>query len=303
MDHMMPEMDGLSAAGLIKNFAPDNDGKNYQNLPIVMLTANAVTGQRELFLKSGINDFLSKPIDMRKLNTVLETWIPKGKQQELAVSAGERRAAEGGEEPAIPEIPGIHTGKGLENSGGSVNSYKRILSYFCKDADERIPQIGKAAEGGEFRLYATMVHAIKGASRSIGAMDLGQMAADLEAAGIAENSDAIREKTGDFLRDLRELSDRIRAVIAENTDTERRGDVRPRGGVPDISGTELKALKEALAGMETHALDRDIAQIRLRQPDSETMEYLNELEQNILLFEYEKAIAMIDKALAGGTHD
>jgi signal transduction histidine kinase/ActR/RegA family two-component response regulator len=71
MDHMMPKMDGIEATKLIREYGY---GK-----PIVALTANAVTGQSEVFLANGFNDFISKPIDVRQLNAVLKKYV-SGKQ-------------------------------------------------------------------------------------------------------------------------------------------------------------------------------------------------------------------------------
>jgi CheY-like chemotaxis protein len=77
MDHLMPEMDGLEVTKQIR--ALGDDDSYYADLPIVALTANAVSGTREMFLENGFNDFLSKPIDTIRLNAILETWIPKEK--------------------------------------------------------------------------------------------------------------------------------------------------------------------------------------------------------------------------------
>jgi CheY-like chemotaxis protein len=82
MDHRMPEMDGIEATQLIREMA-DEDGY-FGNVPIIALTANAVTGTKEMFLGNGFDDFLSKPIDTIKLNTVLEKWIPKEKQKSFS---------------------------------------------------------------------------------------------------------------------------------------------------------------------------------------------------------------------------
>ncbi|MCL2101527.1 MAG: transporter substrate-binding domain-containing protein [Fibromonadales bacterium] len=73
MDHMMPEMDGVETAKRIREF----DEPQKRNLPIVALTANAVSGTKEMFLANGFNDFLSKPIDVLKLDAILKKWIPK----------------------------------------------------------------------------------------------------------------------------------------------------------------------------------------------------------------------------------
>jgi signal transduction histidine kinase/ActR/RegA family two-component response regulator len=71
MDHMMPEMDGIEAASLIRALG----GRN-RNVPIIALTANAVSGAKESFLVAGFNDFLSKPMDMRPLADTLLRWLP-----------------------------------------------------------------------------------------------------------------------------------------------------------------------------------------------------------------------------------
>jgi len=75
MDHMMPEMDGIEATKLIR--------EKYAELPLIALTANAVSGTKEMFLSNGFDDFLSKPIDTIKLNAILGKWIPKEKQEKL----------------------------------------------------------------------------------------------------------------------------------------------------------------------------------------------------------------------------
>ena len=79
MDHMMPGMDGIEATAIIRGL----EDERFQKLPIVALTANAISGMKEMYLKNGFNDYLSKPIDVQKLNALLEKWIPKEKQQKL----------------------------------------------------------------------------------------------------------------------------------------------------------------------------------------------------------------------------
>jgi CheY-like chemotaxis protein len=85
MDHRMPEMDGIETTERIRALqgVPGIDDVYFKNVPIIALTANAVSGTKEMFLQKGFNDFLSKPIDTIKLNAVLEKWIPKKKRQIL----------------------------------------------------------------------------------------------------------------------------------------------------------------------------------------------------------------------------
>jgi PAS domain S-box-containing protein len=75
MDHMMPEMDGVDATRIIRSLP----GGKYRKLPIVALTANVVGDVRDMFLKSGMNDFLSKPLELNEIERVLQEWLPSDK--------------------------------------------------------------------------------------------------------------------------------------------------------------------------------------------------------------------------------
>jgi len=77
MDHMMPEMDGLEATMNIRNWEKQIGAE--KEVPIIALTANAVVGMREKFIEQGFNDFLTKPIDIGKLDEILSHWMPKDK--------------------------------------------------------------------------------------------------------------------------------------------------------------------------------------------------------------------------------
>ncbi|MCL2318463.1 MAG: ATP-binding protein [Treponema sp.] len=78
MDHMMPGMDGIETVSRIRSMG--NDDLYYTKVPIIALTANAVAGIKEMFMGKGFNGFLSKPIDIAQLDSVLKTWIPEEKQ-------------------------------------------------------------------------------------------------------------------------------------------------------------------------------------------------------------------------------
>jgi CheY-like chemotaxis protein len=73
MDHMMPEMDGADATKIIRAM-PD---EKYKSLPIIALTANVVGDVHDLFIESGMNDFLSKPLDHAEIERVFREWLPK----------------------------------------------------------------------------------------------------------------------------------------------------------------------------------------------------------------------------------
>ncbi|MDR0932386.1 MAG: response regulator [Victivallales bacterium] len=77
MDHMMPGMDGIEAVRQIRSMGVNE--QYYRDLPVIALTANAVSGMKEMFLTNGFSDYLTKPIELTKLNQMLDRWIPKDK--------------------------------------------------------------------------------------------------------------------------------------------------------------------------------------------------------------------------------
>jgi signal transduction histidine kinase/CheY-like chemotaxis protein/HPt (histidine-containing phosphotransfer) domain-containing protein len=313
MDHMMPEMDGLVVTDLIrKQDSGENPGHYFRDLPIVMLTANAVTGQREIFLKKGIDDFLSKPIDVGKLNSILEKWIPREKQKPKEEKPRQEvPAAETAESPAaeefLPAIPGVDIRAGLQNAGSSAGSYISILSFFHNDLENRIPLIRKAVVEKDLDTYTTLVHAVKGAARSIGAVEAGDLAAELELAGRSRDSSIVGEKTEQLMVKLEELSGYIRRTLDELEEEKNGGQDSPPGYTEeadgDISGSEaeelkLEALRNALINMDTGGVNAVLSGISTGAKNRKIKRYVAALEQHILLFEYDKAIEMINKVLS-----
>ncbi|MDR2500747.1 MAG: response regulator [Treponema sp.] len=204
MDHMMPGMDGLEAAALIKQ------NEACRHIPIIMLTANVVADQRDLFLKNGLSDYLSKPIETKKLNALLESYLPREKQ--ISLDAQDRA----GPDDAVFDLPGVAAKDGLFNVGGSLSAYRNVLAVFGGDMRKRIPQMREYLAQGNVDQYTILVHAVKGAARSIGAHALSALAAELEEAGRNQNLQAIQEKNGGFLQDLAALAENIAALLGED---------------------------------------------------------------------------------------
>ena len=282
MDHMMPGMDGIEATSFIRNLE-SGDGY-YQNLPIIALTANAISGQREMFLENGINDFLAKPIDIQKLNDILERWLPADKRVEFTASShpGIKQDRPSG----VLNIPGVNTTLGLNNCGGARAVYLNILIDFCKDAEARLSQISDTMEKKDTKLYTTLVHALKGAARSIGAVETGEKASWLEKAAAREDLAAIKDKTFDLQENVRALINNIKATV-EQLEAE---DSRE---LSDISSLHLTELTKALSDMDIEAVNKMLVDYASLALDTKTKELIGEVEQLVLMFEYDKAIEKI----------
>jgi CheY-like chemotaxis protein len=325
MDHMMPGMDGIEAVSLIRKInvpspgakregsppdtppsakregSPQAADNYYQNLPIIMLTANAVFGQRELFLENGINDFLAKPIEVQKLNTILKRWIPESKRREANMAITPSNPDN--EKAASMNIPGLVVAKGLANTGGSFAIYLDILAVFCRDALEQSEAIKNAVEKKNYTLYTTLVHALKSACRSIGAYDLGDNAAALEELGkmqLAQNATkflpqnaAIAEKTPQFLENLKALAFNISEAIAKASDAGTSKEI-------DISALHFDDLKEALLNMDIETVNKIMLEYSVMPLDPTTKDLVNKIKEDILLFEYDKALDRIQTSLGSG---
>jgi signal transduction histidine kinase/CheY-like chemotaxis protein len=287
MDHMMPGMDGLETTAAIRALGDDKD-EYYRNLPVIALTANAVSGQREMFLQRGLNDFIAKPIEVKQLNALLERWVPPAKKIKTVPTAEETEPKETTE----LRIPGVNVRLGLRNVNGSVNVYMDILAEFCRNMEEDLAvRIKTAQEKGSAELYAAAMHALKGSSRSIGALDVGNFAEHLENAVKHGEIGVETPRTGDLLKNVQVLINDIRAAISAGT-----AGSASREAI-DISALRLDLLKDALAAMDIEAVNKMLMEYVSMPIDAKTREHITKIEQYILMFDYDKAIEEINLLL------
>jgi len=245
MDHMMPEMDGIEATARLRALG-------YLE-PIVALTANAVSGQEEAFLKNGFDDFISKPVDIRQLNSVLNKYIRDKYPQEAAlaeqaqaeqakadISAATVDPAEkladaltgdtSGDGASVQEqsnadlksrvIKGLDIARGVEQHGGNEKNYLTVLRSYTASARSVLADMEIVNEE-KLDEYKLMAHGIKGTSRSIFAERIGNLAADLEAAAIERDIGFIKKHNSTFLEAatifLDDIDDLISSIDTQKT--------------------------------------------------------------------------------------
>jgi signal transduction histidine kinase/CheY-like chemotaxis protein len=285
MDHMMPGMDGIEVTRHIREL----EDQKYKSLPIVALTANAVSGTREMFLDSGFNDFLTKPIDTVKLNVILEQWISKQKQK--IIKEAEIIEAKGGDQDTDLKINGIDVKKGLAMAGGALKRYMQTLAIFHTDCVQKIEEIKKSFETKNYALYIIHVHALKSAAANIGANDLSEKAKTLEKAGKDKNYSFIKSHTAKFLTTLETLLSDISDVLSAN---------RSKGSVDfELLKLELGRLKEALSVLDPIAIDKATNALQEFNGGDRTGRTIENILQNILIGEYDEAAVMIDNLIKG----
>jgi CheY-like chemotaxis protein/HPt (histidine-containing phosphotransfer) domain-containing protein len=297
MDHMMPGMDGIEAAALIRAWEADQPS---QPVPIIALTANAVLGMKEMFLSRGFNDFLSKPIDVSKLDEALARWIPRSKQKKSDISTPLKPPREDAGTVKDLKLPGVDVERGIAMTGGTLAGYWQVLSMFRKDAEERLALLRQAPAEHDLPVFVTQVHALKSALASLGAGELSEKAARLEAAGKAGDLAGIGELPG-FVEQLAALVQEI-----ETAESAARPAARPNrkneGEKTDQEDEQsswslvkplFDELASALKAQKAAEIDRIISGLSRQTLDSKTRETLDAVSDDVLMAEYGKALETV----------
>lgn len=225
LDHMMPGFDGVETLKRIREI----NGGMYQDLPVIALTANTISGAREMFRNEGFTEFIPKPIERAVLERVLRKVLPKDHIQYGTESAGRKNAAAESDvpkeaapgagsdkpketvpetgsdkpkeaqtyDPASPygqlEQAGINVEMGLAFCCGEDEFYEEMLRMFSSQCAEKKDEIISLYESSNWADYAVKVHALKSTSLTIGAEELSARAKELEMAGKSEDIEFIRE--------------------------------------------------------------------------------------------------------------
>lgn len=224
MDHMMPGMDGVEAMKRIRS----DEHRLKSNMPIVALTANAVSTAREMFLSEGFDGFVSKPIDLAELERVMRKVLPPSMivyefEQRPEASAPENIASDTAEKkPAVQtfedpfealEAFGVDTTFGLKYCMSDRDFYKTLLLQFANESDEKRSAMEKAFAENAFQKYEIMVHALKSTSKMIGCMSLSERAKELEHAAKEGRSEYISEHHAGVMEQYSKLTETIKSVF------------------------------------------------------------------------------------------
>jgi CheY-like chemotaxis protein len=265
----MPDMDGVETVRYIREMG--NEEFYFKMMPVIALTANAVTGTKQMFLDNGFNDFLSKPIDTVALNFILERWLPKEKQIENSSAAPEDRA-EAENIPAPTEeinaiiaakIEGLDAEAGIANMEGMRDLYLEVLATFCEDGLERIKRMKKCLADGSYELYNTNVHALKSMCANVGAGGLSSLAKHLEEAGRRKDFSFIKKNTPDFTLSLETLIGKISAVMSAFA---KPAEARNSAAFKN----ELVSLKAAVEGLKSGLMTRSLDNLQKMALPAET---------------------------------
>jgi len=273
MDHMMPGMDGIEATKLIREI----DSEYAKNIPIIALTANAIVGNEEMFLENGFQAFVSKPIEISRLDSVIREWVRDKEQEELYVRSGKSVEIEEAAESStagvllIGEIPGVNVDRGLNRFSGDSDAYIDVLRSFAKNTPPLLDSLSEIADSGfharpsEDRLpeYETIVHGIKGSSGSICAVKTADLALALENAARSGDYGYILINHLPFMNTARRLVSDIDAALVRVNEEKH----KPVMDKPDPE--LLKILKDACSNYEMNVVDDILEKLEAREYETD----------------------------------
>ncbi|NCC40427.1 MAG: response regulator [Gammaproteobacteria bacterium] len=185
MDCQMPVMDGYEATRRLRAQA------RFKDLPILAMTANAMTGDRERVLAAGMNDHIAKPINVGELFQTLARWIrPSAPSQAVPSRSAAPTAREPGPAPpALPTLDSIDTAAGLQRVQGNQALYLKLLRKTAQSQADSLARFDTCVAAGDWTSAQRIIHSLKGVAGNIGAEALRQACARLEAAAQARHAD------------------------------------------------------------------------------------------------------------------
>ncbi len=292
-DHMMPGKDGIET---LHEMREQTDGPNIDT-PAICLTANAISGAREQYIKEGFDDYLSKPVESQKLEEMLLEYLPPEKIEmvrdaEEDEDAGNSGNAENREDPLSERLNelenvSIDIQTGIKNSG-SPETYISMLKLFHETIDERAAEIETLYSSGNIKDYTIKVHALKSSARLIGAVWFGDEAQMLENAGKEGNLAYIRDHHGEFMREFRAFAEPIGKVF----EAQHQNPEKPEADKSMMSSA-YEMIRDAAEHMDCNALEavfEEMDQYRIPGAEAELLEKIREAGKQ---FDYEGIISLL----------
>ena len=292
MDHMMPEMDGIVATKKLRDMGYTH--------PIIALTANTLIGQAQMFMKNGFDSFLSKPIDSRELNLLLNDFIRNRKPPEV-VEAAQRE--QGNRNKTISP--------GWEQQASAAET-PEIEKYFILDAENILEMLTKLNEKiekldeKEINSFVIAVHGIKSALINIGETELSNTALRLEKAGKERDFAVLSGETPFLINALQSLIEKLRARETERASVyavlDKRNSASEKSGNTEISvkdlvseedrlylGSKLLHFKSICAAFDIIAAKAILEELKQKNWPPEINNLLDEISIYLLHSEFEEA--------------
>lgn len=312
MDHMMPEMDGVETVQAIRSLP----GAKYKTIPIVALTANVAGDARGMFLQSGFDDFLAKPIETQHLNLVLRKWLKDiNEQREQNAPDKDFNGVSNSNLQEVSQdtlrfLNDFQACREIDfKSGcaklGALDIYVNVLRTYCKSTHEKLLVLPQLLESDYARCIIE-IHGLKGASSAICATGVAELAGRLEDTGKKNDVKSTREGLPAFIERCQNSLNEAEEFIAAYTMKQNMQGDKPTGAHVDksmaVTAELLEQLGRAFADYDTEWLKRFFAECNYDLPVNSERELLVDLRKDYEAYEFERPLERIAEFIKNNTN-
>lgn len=301
LDHMMPVMDGVETLHAIRKL----EGNPSADTPVIALTANAVAGAREYYLQEGFQDYLTKPIDADKFESMLIRYLPDNvvylnqDQNTPDENGQELEAAIGMMESRLSGI-GFNVRNGLKYMGNDIKLYDKVLHDFHLILQEKEDALRDFLKKRDMPGYAIIVHSLKGNARNVGADDLADEAFELEKMSKAGQLEDVEVRSPILFNLMKNMRRDLKTYLDSESRTEAGKEEEPGNKLTITEDDWKQALKELAGRLDD--FDGDSVHEKLEElkkydrPESD-QKMLRLCEKAVKDFAYDIALEVVNAVL------
>jgi CheY-like chemotaxis protein/HPt (histidine-containing phosphotransfer) domain-containing protein len=291
MDHMMPATDGIEATLAIRKIY---EMTNRKYVPILALTANVVSGAKELFLSNKMDDFLSKPIDADELNAKLAQYLPKDK---FTVDTPDTKSSVEDSNPVLlklKEVKYLNIPRAMNLLSNDIKLYVMILRQFCRNIENQLQKLSEFLGGSDLKNYQILIHALKSEFASIGAIPLSTFAKNLESTAEKGNIKRLYRFNEQFFAFIFDFKLKL-----EQTNFDKSDDTETKETHTDLLELKitLESLKEACELYMSSEADKLITALKTYHYPENISELMEKLWLQVDFVDYDNAVDTIDSLL------
>ncbi len=284
MDHMMPEMDGIETLQVMKTMGEYPS----KNSPVVILTANAIVGAKEQYLREGFDAFLSKPIDIQKLESVILELLDESLIHHIKGTGKKQSCKDISELPGVNGLDWKYASAHFNNTETmleTVSFFVTTIEYDAKELESYYTTIEKEESR---KSYCTKVHSMKNSASVIGIIPLAGMAKVLEDAARNGDYNILTHMTPIFLQCWREYAERLKPFTLTEDADKNASDFQEQ-----IKAILIK-IKTAAEDMDIDALDALLKELEQYQFKGAQEELFLNIKKAIINFDVESLQTLCD---------
>lgn len=282
MDHMMPEKDGVETVKEIRQLAAEY----CKTVPIVALTANAVYGAKKELISAGFDDYVAKPIDVKQLEEILYKYL---------TDLDKCVVEEVQEKNQTIFIEGLDVANVIESLRINEEAYINILHTYHKDLQATLQRIVQAKSNADIKSFVIDVHGVKSSSAGVGAMELSEMARELEMAGKEQRLEFVEARYDSFMNKAEQVIKNIEVFFAQEKNKEEK--IMADGIPHSLEKKWISKMVVACEDMDSQSVANLIAQVKdkkFSETDSNTIKKIVEYAKQ---YDYDEIIDVLQGEL------